>query len=170
MSRKDDNSNDRDGKDPSATAPRKALSRRALLKGSVATMPAILTLHSGAALARSSNLISGTPSYSRDSQGRTLCLDTDSVYPASRRGDIYDLGDPPYARVSAINDRDYWTRPSYHHSDRISESRMCESGGTYYYRSRWGWGGWRETKVPRGILVSATALTSFASDIVITDL
>lgn len=36
------------------------MSRRQLLTGSVKAMPIVLTLHSGAALARSSNLISGS--------------------------------------------------------------------------------------------------------------
>lgn len=156
-----------DPKNPGPGVPRKAMSRRAILKGSVVSMPAVLTLHSGAALARSSNLISGTQYGATDAQGRTLCLDLDSVYPASDTRDVYDLGEPPYARVSAINDRDHRFQPN-NGSDQASEADMCKNGGTYYYKGDWG--GWQETTVPRGMLVSATALTSFASEIVITDL
>ena len=144
----------------------RSTSRRALLKGSVATLPAILTLQSGAALARSSNLISGTDSSATDSRGRTLCLDVDSVYPAGDLPDVYDLGDPAYARVSAINDRDYRRRPR-NQADRVSESRMCNEGGTFYFKDG---RRWQERSVPRGMLVSATALSSFSGDIVITDL
>ncbi len=47
--------------------------RRAVLKGAVAAMPMILTLQSGAALARSSNMISASsPDSAIDAEGRTL--------------------------------------------------------------------------------------------------
>lgn len=149
---------------------RKPLSRRAILKGSVVAMPAVLTLQSGAALARSSNLISATKTSATDAQGRTLCLDVDSVYSAGGSGQVYDLGEPAYAKVSAITDRDYWTFNGYR-PERITEAQMCEQGGVFYARpDRYSWGGWEETKVPRGMLVSATALSSFATDIVLTEL
>jgi hypothetical protein len=165
MSTKDQNTEM--GKTPEAAAERKPFNRRALLKGSIVSLPAVLTLQSGAALARSSNLISGTSTGATDAQGRTLCLDVDSVYPASEHNEVYDLGEQPYGRVSAINDRDYRDRPRWH-SNRVSEAQMCKNGGRYYYKRQWS--GWTETRVPRGVLVSATALTSFAGDIVITDL
>jgi hypothetical protein len=92
-----------------------------------------------------------------------LCLDTNSVNPAGG-GDVYDVGDPPYARVTAINERDYQRKAN--NSDPVSEATMCQDGGAYYYKDS----GWQEVRVPQGILVSATALTSFASGIVLTDL
>ena len=68
------------------------MSRRALLSGaSRAAVPAIVTLYSGAALARSSaNLISadGTPGAEG---GKYRCLDTQSVEPTNKPG-VYDLG------------------------------------------------------------------------------
>ncbi len=176
--------------------------RRALLKGAAITMPMILTLQSGAALARSSNLISASPYGYEDANGRTMCLDLDSVYPAGDYGDKYDLGEPAYGRVSAINDRDY-RRSRGARAERVSEKQMCTEGRTYYYKDRsWlysdvddngattntqsnyygiddrenkrskygGKRGWKEVQVPQGILVSATALSSFAGHIVITDL
>ncbi len=130
-------------------------------------MPVILTLHSGAALARSSNLVSATPVESPDASGRTLCLDTDSVYPASETQEIYDLGEPPYARVTAINERDYHRLPNKG-ADGVGEGTMCREGGLFYHKPAGS--SWQEVNVPRGVLVSATALTSFASEIVITDL
>src|SRR6056297_4326102 len=84
----------------------KSISRRSLLKGSVKAMPVVLTLHSGAALARSSNLISGTVTPHMDDARRTACLDTSSVDPAGSP-DLYDLGERPHARVHMINDRDH---------------------------------------------------------------
>lgn len=145
------------------TTPR-SVSRRAMLKGSATAMPAILTLHSGAALARSSNLIGAAPSTTRDRLGRALCLDTSSVTAASSSGEAFDLGQPPYARVTAINEQEHHIEAN-NGSAIIDESALCERGGTAYYRDS----GWHEVNVRQGIIVSATALTSFASSIVITE-
>ena len=67
-------------------------------------MPAILTLHSGAALARSSNLISASSSDTTDGMGRTLCVDKSSVVYADADGssEIFDLGEPPSADLNII--------------------------------------------------------------------
>ena len=155
-----------------ATQPR-GMSRRALLRGSATAMPALLTLHSGAALARSSNLISATSGDPTDGYGRTLCLDTSSVTPADGDWRVFDLNEPAYGRVSAIRERDYKRAP-YRRAEPVGEEQMCERGGSYYYRDRsysWSkWGRWREVNVRQGVLVSATALTSFTGNIVVTDL
>ena len=156
-------------------------------------MPAILTLHSGAALARSSNLISATNGNPRDRRGRVLCLDRRSVRPAGRGGRVYDLGEPAYGRVAAINDHGFKTLPS-RDGQAVSRRQMCEQGGTYFYRDRrHSWEGiwedeavdkaestdsksyvfrrrWQKVEVPKGVLVSATALTSFAGRVSITDI
>ena len=142
----------------------KSISRRSLLKGSVKAMPVVLTLHSGAALARSSNLISGTVTPHMDELKRTACLDTASVDPAGSP-DLYDLGEPPRARVHMINERDYRVEKN-NGSNPISEGQMCETGGTYYYNDS----GWKEVNLPKGMLVSGTALTSFAGAVNYVDL
>lgn len=144
------------------------LSRRALLKGTVKAMPVVLTLQSGAAFARSSNMISATGSGYKDGYGRSLCLDTSSVTPADGSATLYDMGEPAFGSISAINDRDFQTYP-FGFGKPISEARMCERGGTYYYRSGSRWQ-WRRVSVRKGVLVSATALSSFAGNIVVTDL
>jgi len=138
------------------------VSRRSILRGTVIAMPAILTLQSGAALARSSNLISASTTAYTDAAGRTLCLDVNSVYPADGSGQVYDVGDPPFAKVNAITDREHFTSPN----SAVSEATMCRDGGTYLYKDS----GWKEVTVPKGILVSATALASFAGGIAITDI
>ncbi len=144
------------------------LSRRALIKGGAAAMPVILTLQSGAALARSSNLIGAASYDALDALGRRLCLDTSSVYLVGGNSEKYDLGEPPYARVTAIPDREYYhTRPNAGVPGRVSVADMCESSQIdFYYLDQ----GWQEVQVPKGILVSATALSSFAGSIYITDL
>ena len=157
----------------------KSVSRRALLRGAVTTMPVVLTLQSGAALARSSNLISSSPYSSQDRSNRTLCLDTESVYPVDGSDHLYDLGEPPRARVFAINERDYRTAPDTNAS-RITEEQICQSGQPGYYEGGGeyveGDGGtvyqrqWEQVQVRRGVLVSATALSSFAGSIQVTDL
>lgn len=134
-------------------------SRRALLKGSVAAVPTILSLQSGAALARSSNVISAAEVATTDRYGRTLCLDPDSVDAVDGTRNLYDLNDPPSAQVFAIHDRDHRRAPNWG-AERVSESSMCRDGGTYYHKP---WGGrWEDVNVKQGVLVSATALTSFA--------
>ena len=144
----------------------KSLSRRALLKGTATAMPAILTLHSGAALARSSNLISTIDYKSPDRLGRTLCLDLDSVA-TTRDGNVFDLRAPPagpYAEVTAINERDYHAEPNMG-SATVDESQICRDGITAFYKDH----GWVQIDAPGG-MVSAAALTSFAGNIVVTDL
>ena len=186
----------------------KSISRRALLRGAVTTMPIVLTLQSGAALARSSNLISASHYSSEDRRGRTLCLDTDSVYPVGGSDRVFDAGDPARVHVYAINERDYRVAP-HRNARRISEEQICRTGRPGFYRGEYGWeeyrGGerddddydergdddgdgqeyalrwdspsdlryrrrWQHVRVRRGVLVSATALSSFAGNVRVTDL
>jgi len=143
--------------------------RRSLIQGAAGALPMILTLQSGAALARSSNLIvTASPDTAVDEFGRTLCMDRRTVYTADDGdGEVYDLGEPAYARVGAINERDYYSYSTSEGVNTITEAEMCERGGAYYYRSGWGMG---EVKVQQGMLVSATALSSFAAKIDIIDI
>ncbi len=140
------------------------LSRRALIKGTAVSMPMILTLQSGAALARSSNLIGPSSPSSTDALGRTLCLDTDYTVSAFADGDVQDLGEPPLGYVSAINDRVYKSEAN-NGSATVSTYEICETGQTVYYQQS----GWQDMTVSKGIIVSATALSSFADHIIITD-
>ena len=141
------------------------VSRRRLIKVAVATAPIIATLPSGAALARSSNVIgAASAAAARDSRGRTLCLDGKSG--AGLVTDGADLGQPPHGSVVAIKERNY--RVDDHYSaDSASESDMCKKGGDYYYRSSYSW---KKVSVPKGILVSATALASFAGQVSVTEI
>jgi hypothetical protein len=139
-----------------------SVARRSILRGALVAAPVIATLHSGAALARSSSLISSTsPSNALDGSGRTLCLDARS---GELSGTVMDLDTPPSGSVTAIRPRDYRTEPRGSASP-ISEAEMCARGGDFYYQSS----GWRTANVPRGILVSATALSSFAGSIRFTE-
>ena len=162
----------------------KSISRRAVLRGAVTTMPVVLTLQSGAALARSSNMISASRYSSEDRRGRTLCLDTESVNPVGGSDHLFDLGEPPRAHVFAINDRDYRTAPDSN-APRITEEQICQSGQPGYFQSDYdfvspdgsddGDGSvyqrqWEQVQVRRGVLVSATALSSFAGSVRVTDL
>lgn len=142
----------------------KSMSRRAVLRGGITAMPAILTLQSGAALARSSNLISAATPDSRDRLGRTLCLDTNSVYPAGHSSTVFDLGEPPSARVNIITDRDYHVEKNSS-SAQISEGKMCE-GGVFWYKDRNSMG-WQSVELPQnGVVVSAGAMTSIADHVI----
>ena len=126
------------------------VSRRALLRGGVTAMPAILTLQSGAALAVTSNLISASAQGTTDGLGRTMCLDTNSVTHLS--GNVFDLEEPPSAKVTIIPDRDYRVEDNNKSGGEISEGAMCESDATTFYYNE---NGWQPVEVPsRGIVVS----------------
>ena len=77
--------------------------RRKLLKGTIA-IPVIMTLHSGAALARSSNLV-GAVTRKKDAakiDGNIICVrpgDFDST--ADLNGDPADIGETPYATYNS---------------------------------------------------------------------
>ena len=149
---------------PDANRP-KVMSRRAVLRGGVTAMPVILTLQSGAAMARTSNLISAAPPETRDSLDRTLCLDTNSVYPVGDSGHTYDLGEPPRANVNIITDRRYKRRTTTGYV-QVDESEMCTRGGTYWYKDRGGNGRQSVTLPRNGIVVSSGAMTSIADHVI----
>ena len=148
------------------------IGRRALLRGATSAVPAILTLHSGAALARSCNLIGANP-HSRASDGKYNCLDFDGI-DRTDKPNVFDLGSPPMGHVTRIDadSRYYKGNPDQHYGGwgggpaEVSKSKMCADGGTYYRRDRWRT---RQVSVKRGMLVSATALSSFSSGINYTD-
>jgi len=150
-----------------------ARARRALLKGAVGALPMILTLQSGAALARSSNLISASqPGSAKDAEGRMLCMDyryVDMVVDGdgdSGQSRVADLGSPPYANISAIPRRMYFDEPE---GERIYRREICYDGGVYSFQKTSG--EWAQTGyVPKGMLVSATALSSFAGSYDITEI
>lgn len=158
-----------------------SVSRRAVLRGATAVVPTILTLHSGAALARSSNLIGAAPNPGPNG-GRYNCLDFDGLEPTGNPN-VFDLGNPPYAHVTRIDaDTQYFRVESSGRRDKhggqddgrrepVDPRTMCAEGGTFY-RQRDGRGYWGDDKgfqVKRGVLVSATALSSFSSGIKYTD-
>lgn len=173
-----------------------SMRRRVMLRGAAAAVPTILTLHSGAALARSSNLLSVADGAPSDALGRNLCVDESSVTvdPGTRKA--YDLGQPPQANVTGISQRTYY-RDSSGSGATVTPQQMCQSGGEYYYKGDPGLNslgvatekgdnslfgvrvsvdgksaneGWTKVTVPRGGLVSATAFASFAGAINVRDI
>ena len=127
------------------------VSRRALIKGGISAMPAILTLQSGAALARSSYLISASSPGTTDALGRTMCLDTNSV--VSLGGDVFDMGPyPPSADVNIITPRDYKAEENNGSAD-VSEYALCE-GRIAHFNEGDGMG-WQSVELPyRGVVLS----------------
>lgn len=105
-------------------------SRRRLLKGTVA-IPIIMTLHSGAALARTSNLVGPTQDINiamKNADGDLYCVHPSSDGNASTIP--VDLGTSPTATANPINDASGGP-------DLQAQATACQNGG--------------------GILVSATA-------------
>ncbi|MGD9597469.1 MAG: hypothetical protein AB7G76_03740 [Steroidobacteraceae bacterium] len=139
-----------------------------LLRGASAAVPAILTLQSGAALARSSNLI-GANSYGGAENGKYNCLDFDGI-DRTDIANVYDLGSPPMGHVTRIDaEARYYKQNTTTWGGGYTEvtpPQMCADGGTYVRRGRWGS---TQVNVNRGVLVSATALGSFSSGINYTD-
>jgi hypothetical protein len=108
-------------------------SRRRLLKGTMA-IPVIMTLHSGAALARTSNLVGPTQdinSAMKDGNGDLYCIHPSGDGDASSVP--VDLGTSPTATINPIKD-------SKGHPDLQAQAAACDTG--------------------QGILVSATAWSS----------
>lgn len=137
-----------------------ALTRRTVLRGAAVTLPTVLTLHSGAALAFSSNLIGAANGAPKDPSGNHLCLNVSSTAGRGPTGGTYDLGSPAYAEVTKIpSNREYHTDDSLG-SPKVQGPQMCAKGGKYYYKKNWGW---KEAKVPKGVLLSATAIASFTA-------
>ena len=134
-----------------------SLSRRTLLKVGVTAMPVVLTLQSGAALARSSNLIGATPGARVD--GKALCMDTSTALPMD--GGKFDLRDPGYATVNSIRDADYYLPVGQGRSgDFMGADMFCETGGIRQFHDR----GWHQVDLPtNGIIVSANSLNSVSS-------
>ena len=150
---------------PTQARPSEArVDRRRLLKVAAATAPVIATLPTGAALARSSNLIGPTSGPDKDLLGRTLCLDASSG--TTLEGGVIDLGTPPSGYITAITERDYVEEPKGS-AAAITEREMCTRGGEFYYKTS---GGWEPLpRISRGIVVSATAASSLAGAIKITE-
>ena len=120
-------------------------------------MPVVLTLQSGEALARSSNLIGAAPAGTRNTDGKALCLDTSTSSPIA---DKYDLHDPGYATVNSIPDADYYPLEAGRSVDPTNADAFCNKGGTMQYHS----GGWHKVDLPtNGIVVSANSLSSVSS-------
>jgi len=137
------------------------VSRRALIKGGVTVMPAILTLHSGAVLARSSNMISASSPDTTDGMGRTICVNKSSVVYADDHSEIYDLDEPPYAEVNIIRGptevQFYETKDK---STPIKPGAMCERGGQFWSKPQGE--KWVASDLPQGFVTSSGAWASIA--------
>ena len=156
--------------------PTTPVSRRKLLKQAAGTLPLIATLPSGAAYARTSNLLS-TATDSPESalvrigdEESLLCLDTQLI--TSVEGGKVDLGGTE-AHAFQIPTQYEYQRPGIEMS--VAPDAVCTEGGQFIYFEGTGpQPGWRQFSLPAienaqgGILVSSMALSSFAA--VITDI
>jgi hypothetical protein len=145
-----------------------ALSRRSLLSGaSKAAVPVIVTLYSGsgiAAQAISSNLISSSTNQGAVG-GKFLCLDTGQVPSVDGKPRVYDIGNGRVP-VTRITDISYSRQQNNSAGAVVKGDAMCAEGGTFYRKQA----GFPQVNVPKGVLVSATALSSFAGKIDYTDI
>ena len=135
------------------------MTRRAVLRGATATVPTILTLTSGAALAQSSNLI-GTV---QRANGDVLCLDPRSTNGPTRRNlNVYDLGSPPYAEVSRLPST--YRYRAKHTLKAMTPAEVCRHRGPI--EVNYGSGEWRDLQLRgSGVMISNTAWASFGAAI-----
>jgi hypothetical protein len=169
-------------------------SRRSLLKGSVKAMPVVLTLHSGAALARSSNTNLISESGGMDFDGNYRCLETRNLMPVAESESLYDFGNPrAFADVAVIPDRRYFAAAETALKPVSPSSAITPNSGWKPYNgslrnesrkvlaskevsvaemcARGGEyyyeeaGAWNCVRIEKGMLVSSTALHSFSSNL-----
>lgn len=153
MSMKDHKENNRPIQEKSKATPK--ISRRTLIRSAAVGMPAVLTLHPGAALARSSNMVGVAPPGTRDERGNALCLDTRTADKVIDSHQV-DLGEPARARVNILSDRAYYPEKNKSRTPQAADA-VCSRGGTHYYHEN----GWHEVQLPsNGVIVSATAMVS----------
>ena len=133
------------------------LSRRTLLRAGATAMPVVLTLQSGEALARTSNLI-GSAVGSRDENGDVLCLDT--TYEDILASGKVDIGDDG-ATVYTLPDTDFYPGAGGGRSGgSITADMACQDGGFYKTHD----GGWHAANLPQGgVVVSNVALHSVSA-------
>lgn len=140
-------------------------SRRAMLRGVTATVPTILSLTSGAALAATSNLISTLPD---QTAGDVYCLDPGSTQGQTSNPNVYDLGAPPFGEVTRFPTVNKYRNESSP-SQELTPAEACKLDGTVGVKYN-GSGPWvAKTRTP-GVLVSNAAVTSFGSRIITTDI
>lgn len=142
------------------------LSRRSLLRTTTATVPTILTLASGSAIARSSNLI-GTIADAGTNDA--LCLKPSSTQgPLPTNPNVYDLGAPAYGEVTRFPRVHRYRKPSDPGTD-ISPSKACRVDGALQVKYN-GSGPWVNKTRTAGVMVSNAAAASFGTRIISTDI
>jgi hypothetical protein len=131
--------------------------RRRLIQGAASTVPVILTLQSGAAWARSSNIISeSTEAGGLTEDGQYYrCLLLSSVDRVDRGA---DLGEPPSGEYVELKNMTYYTADNAG-SPTVSGATVCRNDVPYYYKDQ----GFQQIRVEGGGLVfSAASHTSLA--------
>jgi hypothetical protein len=118
-------------------------------------MPVVLTLQSGEALARTSNLLGPAPGARVD--GKVMCLDTtlEEIYESGK----VDVGDD-WATIYELPDTDFYSALDSGTSGASMTADMaCQNGG--YLKTHEPGMQWHKANLPRGgIVVSNTAMTS----------
>lgn len=142
------------------------VSRRGLLKTGAGALPAVLTLQSGAAFARSSNVITASSFEVMDEMGRTMCIQLDSVIPVDDYSQIYDMGDPPQAVINVLRGeaegRLYYVQKDDKDIGKdVHPGLACQMGGQFYVKPAKG--PWEVVNVPTGIVGSAAAVYSMTA-------
>lgn len=144
------------------------ISRRALLRGATATVPTILTLQSGAALAATSSTEIGTNEYTgiQAEYGGTPCVNAASTEGMAGKSGKYKLGDPPVGEINIIPDGVEFRSLPDGAGEVMTPREMCykyQHPGPYHYYDATTQT-YLSADVPQGGLTSAGALVSFTGE------
>ena len=138
-----------------------SVSRRAILKAGTASLPVILSLQSGAALARSSNLVSSAPTGTRDpATGDAICMDSSTLTPLGEGQ--YDLGPNGYANVDMLPEQEYYVSGTGRKDGPYTADDVCATSEGYFsYHDGLQW---NDIYSRQGIIISAGAYTSVSTN------
>jgi hypothetical protein len=139
------------------------ISRRALIRGASAAVPAILTLHSGSAVAAMASAALITPT-NQPQGGNYLCFSEVTADTATGK---YVFRPPVFGGdVTVIPGHEaYYTQRGATASRQVSPLDMCSNvnGQSEFWYQPGGHGSWQQIQVNRGIVVSCDALGSFGA-------
>jgi hypothetical protein len=144
-------------------------------------LPVIATVPSGAALARSSNLLHLSQEPWTDASGNAYCLDTSALDYDPLTGTA-DVGTST-PHVTRITNRSYFKDAEA--TTPVSITEMCTEGGEYYYvdgttsqtiatgrrgRRTTNYASTTKVSLPQGAFTSASAMTSFAGNLTVDEI
>jgi hypothetical protein len=141
-----------------------AVSRRTLLRGAAIAAPTLVTMNTASAALALSSVRTYTSIDRGQPDGNYYCLAENTTLgpPISGNPNALQVNSTTAPTVYRIPERDYRTAKN-NGAPAVTEVQMCRnsaSSGTPYYYKPSGGSSWSEVRVKRGVLMSATAMSS----------